>query len=81
MRSILIGLMLVFAVALMAFAVTSEKPASHDTSWIKRHGNASKLNIDECTACHVEKVSCTKCHQEVAPRTHTPGLDQEGTRT
>jgi hypothetical protein len=78
MRNILIGLFILFSVATVAFAVESDKPSSHDTSWIKRHGNASKLNEQECLDCHTDRVSCIKCHNEVAPRNHTAGWIKKG---
>lgn len=77
MRNIILTLMLVL-MASTAFAVTSEKPSTHDTSWMKRHGKASMLNMSDCTSCHVEKVSCVKCHQEVPPRSHTSGWKKKG---
>ncbi|WP_081646832.1 hypothetical protein [Limisalsivibrio acetivorans] len=64
--------------ALVAFAVESNKPSTHDTSWIKRHGQASKVNGEECKMCHVDQVSCIKCHQETPPRNHTPSWTKKG---
>lgn len=62
----------------VVFAVESSKPSSHDISWVHRHGPASKAHIDECVQCHTDKVSCIQCHQEVAPRNHTPAWTQKG---
>ncbi len=61
-----------------AFAVESQKPVSHDMSWIKRHGQASRINSGECRECHIEKVSCVKCHEDTAPRNHTSGWIKKG---
>jgi hypothetical protein len=54
------------------YAVESSKPSSHDISWLQRHGTASKANLGECVQCHTDQVTCTQCHQEVSPRSHTP---------
>lgn len=78
MKRIIIGLIMIFAVAMIAMAVPSDKPNSHDASWIQRHGQASKLNMDECLQCHTDRVACIKCHEEVAPRSHTPGWVKKG---
>ncbi|NTW99265.1 MAG: hypothetical protein HGB35_04925 [Geobacteraceae bacterium] len=83
MKATLTAITAVLVVVLMgaslaAFAVESNKPASHDISWMNRHGSVSKVKIDDCLECHMDKVSCIKCHQEVAPRNHTPAWTKKG---
>jgi hypothetical protein len=73
----------VFAAVLLgmsfaAFAVESNKPSSHDISWLHRHGPASRAHIEECLECHIDKVSCIQCHQEVEPRNHTAAWTKKG---
>jgi len=77
-RKILIVLIAVLGITALVYAVESSKPSSHDTSWIQRHGKYAKLNIQECTGCHTDKVSCIKCHQEVKPRNHTLAWTRKG---
>lgn len=72
------ALFIILAFSLTAYAVSSNKPESHDLSWMKRHGVASKANLSECMECHTERVSCIKCHQEVEPRSHTKGWVKKG---
>lgn len=78
MKRILFVTLLIMATSLMAYAVNSDKPSTHDTTWIERHGNASKIDKEECLQCHVEEVSCIKCHQDTPPRDHTPGWVKKG---
>jgi hypothetical protein len=66
------------AMCLSAYAVDSNKPSSHDMSWLHRHGPLSKANLEECIQCHKDQVSCKQCHQEVAPRNHTPSWIKTG---
>ncbi|MDY6821710.1 MAG: hypothetical protein SVN78_08840 [Deferribacterota bacterium] len=54
------------------YSVESSKPDSHNTSWIKLHGQASKVNEEKCLACHNKRDDCIRCHQDTAPRSHTP---------
>lgn len=68
----------VLSASLTVFAVESNKPSSHDISWLRRHGPASKVKIGECLECHTDKVSCIQCHQEIAPRNHTPAWTRKG---
>ena len=72
---VLLGLLIM---GISAFAVESNKPDSHDLSWLRRHGTVSKAKIDECVQCHTDQLSCVKCHQEVAPRSHTPSWVKTG---
>ena len=64
--------------SLAAHAVESNKPSSHDTTWLHNHGPASKVKLDDCLECHTDKISCIQCHQEVAPRNHTPAWTRKG---
>ena len=59
------------AMTLGAFAVDSNKPSSHDISWLERHGMVSKADKSECVQCHTDEISCKQCHQEVKPRNHS----------
>lgn len=77
LRVIFVALALLVA-GVTAYAVESNKPPSHDLSWMQRHGAASKSNIEECVQCHTDQVSCIQCHQEVAPRNHTPAWSKTG---
>ena len=61
-----------------AYAVESNKPPSHDLSWMQRHGSVSKINLEECVQCHKDQLACIQCHQEVAPRNHTPSWTKSG---
>src|SRR5208283_4451355 len=56
----------------------SIKPASHDSTWIRAHGQESKFDESSCLACHKDRVDCIKCHQEVPPRSHTPSWTRIG---
>ncbi|QEM68957.1 hypothetical protein FO488_12850 [Geobacter sp. FeAm09] len=69
---------LLLCVALAAFAVESNKPASHDATWLHNHGAASKVKLAECLECHADRVSCIQCHQEVQPRNHTGAWTRKG---
>lgn len=73
--SLLISLLIA---VVSAYAVDSNKPSSHDISWLHRHGPESKAHLDECVQCHVDRVSCIQCHQEVQPRNHTPSWVKTG---
>ncbi|WP_265821391.1 hypothetical protein [Geovibrio ferrireducens] len=76
--TVLSMVMAMLLVAVYAFAVESNKPSSHDISWMDRHGSASKVNKQECLQCHTDQVSCIQCHQEVSPRNHTPSWTKKG---
>lgn len=78
MKRIILITLITLATSLVAYAVNSEKPETHDTSWIERHGPASKVNKQECMDCHVEQTSCIKCHQDTPPRNHTAGWAKKG---
>ncbi len=56
----------------------SIKPATHDSTWIRAHGEESKYDENSCLGCHKNRVDCIKCHQEVAPRSHTPSWARIG---
>jgi hypothetical protein len=71
-----IVIMLLFAYVVMA--VDSTKPEDHDISWMKRHGQASKVRSEECYSCHIDRVDCIRCHEEVMPRNHTPSWIKRG---
>ena len=75
--TLIMTLSLLFISAL-AFAVDSNKPSTHDTTWLSRHGKASKVNLNECLECHTDQVSCIRCHEEVAPRNHTSSWTRRG---
>lgn len=70
--------MILLGISLASFAVESNKPPSHDTSWLRRHGPASKARMTDCLECHKDKVSCIQCHQEVVPRNHTATWIKKG---
>ena len=74
--TLILGMLVLFAC--VSLAVDSNKPSSHDTSWLKRHGQASKTNPEQCTACHTNKTDCIRCHEEVTPRNHTPSWIKRG---
>jgi hypothetical protein len=78
MKAGLIALCAVMLMALGALAIDSNKPSSHDLSWVARHGAASKVNLAECLECHTDRVSCIRCHQETEPRSHTPTWVKKG---
>jgi hypothetical protein len=78
MRAGVIAAIAIMLMALAALAVDSNKPASHDLSWVKRHGAASRVNLKECLECHTDRVSCIRCHQETPPRSHTPTWTKKG---
>ncbi|QEM67673.1 hypothetical protein FO488_05575 [Geobacter sp. FeAm09] len=70
--------MLLATAPVVVCAAASNKPSSHDISWLHRHGPASKAHIEECLECHTDRVSCIQCHKEVAPRNHTPSWAKTG---
>ena len=76
-RGIIITAMILAMVG-MAYAVESIKPASHDTTWTRTHGQESRVDEGTCLACHKDRVACIKCHQEVQPRSHTPSWLKRG---
>jgi hypothetical protein len=78
MRKTIVALLFTFFIVITAAAVDSNKPSTHDTTWMERHGKASEVNIKECMECHTDRVSCIKCHEEVKPRNHTPGWTKKG---
>ncbi|MBO0961419.1 NapC/NirT family cytochrome c [Neobacillus sp. MM2021_6] len=50
----------------------SKRPASHENSFISKHGDLAKVNQQMCTACHsingmstpsTNQVNCSSCHQ------------------
>jgi hypothetical protein len=52
-----------------------ERPATHDGTWSKGHGEAAKWRVYQehgrtCTDCH-RPSTCTACHSQVEPRDHT----------
>lgn len=53
---------------------TDWMPATHEHSWLRVHGQAVRASrgetVDRCDLCHKES-SCTGCHQEMAPSSHT----------
>lgn len=51
-------------------AVETTQPATHNTNWIQKHGQAAKANEKECFSCHDERIECIACHEDVAPRNH-----------
>lgn len=51
-------------------AVENSKPATHNTNWTQKHGQAAKADERECLTCHDERVECIACHEDVAPRNH-----------
>jgi hypothetical protein len=73
-----IAVLALLMASIAAYAVDSNKPPSHDLSWLHRHGPASKVNIEECIQCHTDRISCTQCHQEIQPRNHTPSWTKTG---
>jgi hypothetical protein len=62
----------VVVVPLSALGVTSNKPETHDGSWLREHGPASRINEQECLDCHQGRTNCIQCHQDTQPRSHTP---------
>ena len=53
------------------------QPASHDSSqWPKRHGSIGILST--CTACHVKKDACSRCHGGVEMPHSTLWISQHG---
>jgi hypothetical protein len=61
-----------------AYSVQSSKPESHNSSWIKTHGQSSKVNEEECLSCHTNRDYCIRCHQDTQPRNHTPAWVKRG---
>lgn len=85
---LLILSMLLFLISTVSYGVDSTKPESHNSSWEKRHGQASKSNMNECLMCHEERSECIACHEDTSPRSHTAtfvnkthGLESRWNRT
>lgn len=67
--TLLLGVALLWGVC--AYGVESSKPETHNTSWVRLHGNAAKANDTDCFVCHDERVECIGCHEDMAPRNHS----------
>jgi len=76
--TVIISALALLIAGVTAYAVESNKPPSHDLSWLQRHGAVSKINLEECVQCHKDQTTCIQCHQEVAPRNHTPTWAKTG---
>lgn len=66
----ILGIFFIFGMACAVWAVDSNKPATHTTTWISQHGKAAKANEAECMTCHDERVECIACHEDMPPRDH-----------
>jgi len=57
----------------------ADQPVSHDSSqWIKNHGSIGLLST--CSACHVKKDACSKCHGGVEMPHDAVWIEQHGKR-
>jgi hypothetical protein len=79
MRKIIVAFgILVLLLAAVAFAAESSKPSTHDASWTKRHGTASRADDTECQSCHIDRIDCIACHEDTKPRDHTSAYVNKG---
>lgn len=76
-KLLLIILMFTVSSFCVVWAVDSTKPSTHNTTWIAKHGQASKINEAECLSCHEERLECIACHEDMAPRTHSAAWVQK----
>lgn len=77
-KILMLSTLFIIISALVVYSVESSKPESHNASWMKFHGQASKVNEEECLACHSKKDDCIRCHQDTPPRDHTPSWMKRG---
>jgi hypothetical protein len=61
-----------------ALAAVGDKPETHDTGWLLRHGKVSAIDESECLSCHTDRLDCIRCHEDTKPRDHTSAYVNRG---
>jgi hypothetical protein len=72
--------LIIFAAAFVitAHAVESDKPSTHDATWLNRHGKVSRADEGDCLSCHTDRIACIDCHEDTKPRDHTSAYVYKG---
>jgi hypothetical protein len=64
--------------SITALAAMGDKPETHDTGWLLRHGKVSAIDESECLSCHTDRLDCIRCHEDTKPRDHTSAYVNRG---
>jgi hypothetical protein len=70
MNNKVILVFIAMSVFLTAFALASNKPDDHNQAWGQLHGQKARVSDRQCLDCHVERLECIACHEDVRPRSH-----------